>query len=101
MGQKLKELDEYIQNAINNIENDRAITSNLLTDLVVEIKSSQSHKELGQIAAKYVETLQRSNEQLVKITALVQKKYDQTENESLSIEDKDELFDVIQGMSNQ
>ena len=52
---------------------------------------------MGQIAAKYVETLQRSNEQLVKITALLQKQASKQEDISLSNEDKDELFDLIQG----
>ena len=31
------------------------------------------HREFGLIAAKYLETLQRSNEQLVKLAALLQK----------------------------
>ena len=101
MGRKLKDLDEYLQDAINNINNDRAITSTLLSDLIIEIKQSpevyNSHKDLGQIAAKYVETLQRSNEQLVKITTLMQKRSSQTEDLSLSTEDKDNLFDMIQG----
>jgi len=100
MGQKLKDIDEYIEGVIENIKNDRAITSNLLTDLIVEIKKAQSpydsHKELGQIAAKYVETLQRSNEQLVKIAALLQKKESKISIAELSGEDKDELFDLIQ-----
>ena len=45
------------------------------------------------VAAKYLETLQRSNEQLVKIAALMQKK--QSKNEGLSEKDKDDLFDMI------
>jgi len=101
MGQRLKELEEYISDVITNINNDRAITSTLLSDLIIEIKNSpqayDSHKELGQIAAKYVETLQRSNEQLVKVTVLLQKNSSKTEDVALSNEDKDELFDIIQG----
>ena len=102
MEQKLKDINDYIENAIQNVQDDRAITSNLLTDIITEIKKARassydSHKELGQIAAKYVETLQRSNEQLVKITALLHKKVSKTETASLSSEDKDELFDIIQG----
>jgi CRISPR/Cas system-associated exonuclease Cas4 (RecB family) len=100
MGQKLKDIDEYIEGVIENIKNDRAITSNLLTDLIIEIKKAQSpydsHRELGQIAAKYVETLQRSNEQLVKIATLIQKKESKTTVDSLTAEDKDDLFDLIQ-----
>jgi|TARA_R110002096_G_scaffold130846_1_gene280286 CRISPR/Cas system-associated exonuclease Cas4 (RecB family) len=101
MGQQLKEVEEYISEAIRNISNDRSITSTLLSDLIVEMKKSSQpdevHKQLGQIAAKYVETLQRSNEQLVKITTLMYKKTASSEDLSLSSKDKDELFDLIQG----
>ena len=51
------------------------------------------HREFGAIAAKYLETLQRSNEQLVKLAALLQKKDSKREN--ISEEDKQELFDLI------
>ena len=49
------------------------------------------HRELGIIAAKYLETLQRSNEQLVKLASLLQK--GEKESESITDEDKQELFD--------
>ena len=104
MGSNLKDVDEYIEEAISNIKDDRAVTSNLLSELILEIKKSHSateiHKDLGQIAAKYVETLQRSNEQLVKITALLHKQVSKQEDISLSSKDKDELFDLIQGNNN-
>ena len=45
------------------------------------------------VPAKYLETLQRSNEQLVKVAALLQKK--DNANTGLSEKDKDELFDMI------
>jgi polyhydroxyalkanoate synthesis regulator protein len=99
--QKLKDLEEYIKETIANVKNDRAITHSLLTDLIVKLKQTgntyDSHKELGQIAAKYVETLQRSNDQLVRITSLLQKRDSQKEDISLSNKDKDDLFDLIQG----
>ena len=47
------------------------------------------------VASKYLETLQRSNEQLVKVTSLIYKK-DTTKFAGLSSEDKDEIFDLIQ-----
>ena len=101
MEQKLKDINDYIESAIQNIQDDRAVTSNLLTDIITEIKKARassydSHKELGQIAAKYVETLQRSNEQLVKIATLLQKKESKVSVAELSGEDKNELFDLIQ-----
>ena len=103
MGSKLKNVQEYIQETVQNIRNDRSVTNNLLTDLLLEMKKTSdvdNHKQLGLIASKYVETLQRSNEQLVKIAALVQKQTSKEEDVSLSTEDKDELFDLIQGNGN-
>jgi hypothetical protein len=103
MGSKLKNVQEYIEETVKNIRDDRSVTSNLLTDLLIEMKKTSdvdNHKQLGLIASKYVETLQRSNEQLVKIAALVQKQTSKEEDVSLSSEDKDELFDLIQGNGN-
>jgi hypothetical protein len=98
MGRSIKDLDAFIEESIKNIRDDRDITSTLLTKLFTEINKANdadSHKDLGLIAAKYVETLQRSNEQLVKLTAILAKKTDTSA--SLSEDDKKELFDVIQG----
>jgi len=93
-----KNLEDYIQDAIQNIEEDRAVTKMLLVDVIQYVKNSKdNHKEIGNVAAKYVETLQRSNEQLVKIVSLLQKK--STESQSLSNSDKNELFDMIKEIS--
>ena len=77
MGQRIKNVNEFIEESLSNIRDDRAVTSNLLTDLLIEMKKASdvdTHKQLGLIASKYVETLQRSNEQLVKITAILNKR---------------------------
>ena len=96
MGRSIKDLDSYIQEAIKNIRDDRDITSTLLTQVFAEITNgAETHKDIGLIAAKYVETLQRSNEQLVKLTSIMAKKTDSSVE--LSEEDKKSLFDVIQG----
>ena len=96
MGRSVKDLENYIQEAIDNIRDDRNITSTLLTQVFAEITNGQeTHKDLGLIAAKYVETLQRSNEQLVKLTSIMAKNTDTSVE--LSEEDKKSLFDVIQG----
>lgn len=90
-------LEEFLDEAITNIRADRAITSALLTDLVQEMKASGSsltvNQQCGLIASKYVETLQRSNEQLVKISAILQKKTNSSE--SLSNSEKEQIFDLI------
>jgi len=98
MGRKITDIDNFINEAIKNIRDDRDITSTLLTKLFAEINKandSDAHKSLGFIAAKYVETLQRSNEQLVKLTSILSKKGETSV--SLTDIDKKELFDVIQG----
>ena len=96
MGRSVRDLDNYIHEAIKNIRDDRDVTSTLLTQVFAEITNGQeTHKDLGLIAAKYVETLQRSNEQLVKLTSIMAKKADTSVE--LTEDDKKSLFDVIQG----
>ncbi len=98
MKKDLDKLDKYLLDAIDNINSDRAVTKMLLLDVIELIKNTKdNHKDVGTIAAKYVETLQRSNEQLVKIAALMQK--DTKENGNLSDKDKEELFDIIKEAS--
>tara|TARA_B100000686_G_C16757246_1_gene956324 strand:+ start:1861 stop:2154 length:294 start_codon:yes stop_codon:yes gene_type:complete len=92
----MKDLDHYLQEAIKNINEDRDVTKSLLRDVMELLASNDMHhKEIGLIAAKYVETLQRSNEQLVKISALLQKSANKTVG--LSADDKKDLYDLIQG----
>lgn len=94
-----KTLEEYIAEATNNIENDRAVTSKLLLDLVDHMnkhaEDKYTHKNFGEIAAMYLETLQRSNEQLVKVAAIVQRQ--EGSDKGMSKKEKDDLFDLIRG----
>ena len=91
----MKEIEEYILDATQNIKEDRAATKTLLISLMKYMTISEDrHKEVGMVAAKYVETLQRSNEQLVKLAALLQKRTG--DHRGISQEEKDELFDLIQ-----
>tara|TARA_R110002124_G_scaffold137577_2_gene300422 strand:+ start:981 stop:1277 length:297 start_codon:yes stop_codon:yes gene_type:complete len=98
MKKDLEKLDKYLLDAIDNINGDRAVTKMLLLDVIELIKATKdNHRDVGAIAAKYVETLQRSNEQLVKIVSLMQK--DTKQNANLSDKDKEELFDIIKEAS--
>jgi hypothetical protein len=91
----MKNLDHYLEEAIKNIKEDRDITKELLDDVIRYIgKNEEHHKYVGQTAAKYVETLQRSNEQLVKISSLIQK--NQLTSTGLSEDDKADIFDMLQ-----
>ena len=91
----MKKLDHYLEEAITNIREDRGITKDLLDDVIRLIsKDEEHHKYVGSVAAKYVETLQRSNEQLVKISTLIHKQ--QSGETGLSDTDKAEIFDLLQ-----
>ena len=86
-------VEDLVDEAIKNIRDDRSMTSTLLVDLVQILKTDPSkHQYQGQTAAKYLETLQRSNEQLVKITSMLSKT---NAADGLTQKDKDELFDLI------
>lgn len=91
---KNKNLDAFIEKATENITDDRAATKTLLMSLMQYMQTGDDrHREFGLIAAKYLETLQRSNEQLVKLAALMQKK--EKAADGISEQDKQELFDLI------
>ena len=92
----MSKIENYIGEAIDNIREDRDKAKEFLEKLENLISvDDQSHSRLGSVAAKYLETLQRSNEQLVKVAALLQKKQEGSNN--LTIEDKDEIFEMIKG----
>ena len=94
----MKDLEAYLAEAIDNIREDREVTKELLSDVMQYMSQDQhSHKEVGQTAAKYVETLQRSNEQLVKVSTIIHKRESGVGNLGLSDKDKDDLFDMIKG----
>lgn len=87
-----EDFESYVTEAIGNIRSDRALASKLLIDLVQFMHQQSDHAALGSTAAKYLETLQRSNEQLVKITATLGKQ------NTASVEiSEDEIYDMIRG----
>ena len=93
---------ELITEATRNVNDDRAATKVLLMNLMKYMQSSDDrHREVGLVAAKYLETLQRSNEQLLKIAALMHKKSSSEIDTSISEEEKDELFDMIKSSQDQ
>ena len=71
----MSKLEKYIEEALENIRTDREITRELLDDAMKYLAKDESrHREIGITLSKYVETLQRSNEQLVKVANLMTKK---------------------------
>ena len=85
---------KHIEKAIKNIEDDREITRELLDDAIKWLAVDEGrHQSIGMTLAKYVETLQRSNEQLVKLCGLMSK---QENTEELTDKDFAQIFDQIQ-----
>ena len=90
------DLESLINEALGNIRDDRKSAREFLNEIANCIATApDQNKYLSPVAAKHIETLQRSNEQLVKIIS-IQKKHQQTSFE-LTDEDKDSLFNLIQG----
>lgn len=88
-----KKIDEYLKEAIDNIRTDREVTRELLDDAIKYVaKDEARHKEVGIILSKYVETLQRSNEQLVKIAGLMSKN---EKSDGLSEGDMEDIYSMI------
>ena len=104
----------FIEEAINNIREDRETTRELLDDAIKYVAKDEArhkevgiilskyvetlqdvsrHRDIGQTLAKYVETLQRSNEQLVKLCGLMSKN---EKTEELTDKDFAQIFDQIQ-----
>jgi len=91
--------DKIIEEAIGNIRDDRETTRELLDDAMRYLSQDQSrHRDIGQTLAKYVETLQRSNEQLVKLCSLLSKN---EKSDELSDNDFAQIFEQIQNSEDE
>lgn len=89
-----KKLEKIIQKALNNIEEDRLVTRDLLNDAIEYLaKDEHRHRDIGLTLAKYVETLQRSNEQMVKVATLIAK--EEKKEDAISKEEMENLFSAI------
>jgi hypothetical protein len=92
--------NSYVLEAIENIRKDREVAQLLIGDLMGMIeKDPERHKEIGFVLSKYLEILQRSNEQLVKIATMEEKKKKDSSELELLEEDKNRIYDIFQ--SNQ
>jgi len=93
--QKQKEdVTKHINKALENIEFDRNKTLYILMSLIQEMNSDyEKKKSLGLIAAKHLEILTKSNDQLIKIINILSGKENSNE---LSEEEKNSLYDVLQ-----
>jgi hypothetical protein len=88
-------IETLIDEALANIRNDRKSAREFLNEIANQIAAdAEQNKYLSPVAAKHIETLQRSNEQLVKLIGMRLKKAPVALE--LSEDDKNSLFDIIQ-----
>lgn len=92
----MNKVDKHIEEILKNINDDREITRELLDDAIKYLAKDESrHRDIGLVMAKYVETLQRSNEQLVKVATLISKS-DKSDKISEA-----EMVDIYKAISNE
>lgn len=93
---KKDKFSKLIDESIENVKKDREYTYKLLDDICEYLgQSKDRHREVGIVAAKYLEVLQRSNEQLVKTASLIKPKV-MTEEEKLGKEEKEEMYKELE-----
>ena len=90
---KEDELNNLFNEALDNIRNDRKLAREFLNEIANEISSdAEQNKYLRPVAAKHIETMQRSNEQLVKVVTMMSKGEKDT---GFSNTEMEEIFDAI------
>ena len=88
-----RDLQDLFDEALGNIRNDRKVAREFLNEIANQIANDpDKNKYLSPVAAKHVESLQRSNEQLVKIAGLVSKG---SKQEGLTASDMENIYNAI------
>jgi hypothetical protein len=96
---KDSDVDTLIGEALENIRDDRKLAREFLNEIANQIAAdADNNRGLSPVAAKHIETMQRSNEQLVKIIGLKSK--NQEQSFELSESDKNEIYEILQKDSN-
>tara|TARA_R100001510_G_C7553758_1_gene136469 strand:- start:305 stop:613 length:309 start_codon:yes stop_codon:yes gene_type:complete len=87
--------DELAEKAIQNIIEDRNKADYLVTQILSDIQQGKTnHQSAGMVLSKHLETMQRANEQLVKLTSLF-KKTETNAFTGFSDSERDKLFEEI------
>ena len=87
-----KTIDLLVTEALDNIRGDRKLAREFLNEIANQIAQAPlQNKYLSPVAAKHIETLQRSNEQLVKIIGIQNK--NRSRDYALTADDKGKIFD--------
>ena len=92
----MKTLKDLKEKALQNIEEDRKKATEIIDSIVLEISAQKgTYSFHAQSFAKLIETMQRSNEQLVKILSLEKDKEPPAAATSLKDGDLDLLYEEL------
>jgi hypothetical protein len=90
----MAKFESLLEKALKNIESDREATNTALDEICQDIHSGKlDHGRSGMVVAKYLETLQRSNEQLVKVASLMAKT--NKENNTITSDELTAIYDNL------
>ena len=90
----MAKFESLLEKALKNIESDREATNTALDEICQDIHSGKlDHGRSGMVVAKYLETLQRSNEQLVKVASLMAKT--NKENNNITSDELTAIYDNL------
>jgi hypothetical protein len=86
--------EELLEKALKNVDSDRLAANTALDEVCQDIHNGKvTHDRVGVVVAKYLETLQRSNEQLVKVASLMAKT--NKDNNVISGEELDAIYNNL------
>ena len=92
-----KDFESLIDEALCNIRDDRKVAREFLNEVANLIaKEPEQNKYLSPVAAKHIETLQRSNEQLVKLATMLSRRTPPSNDFKLNEQERERLFDIIE-----
>ena len=94
------DVQEKIQETLKNIREDRNTAKKLLQPIILMVEKDSGNRDLqrdiGQVANKYIENIQKSNEQLIKLVQLMQKSQDDEAFDGFSAEETNNIFSAFE-----
>lgn len=94
MSAKYEKTEELIEEAVKNIRVDRATVDTVLVPALQTLIKEPHNDKLAFIVAKYMESMNRSNEQLIKLISTLNLKRAPTHK--ISDDEKNDIFDKLQ-----
>lgn len=93
----MSKIRKLMDDALKAIDDDRKEAKDLLDDLAAHIgKNADRYATMGMTAAKYLETMQRSNEQRVKLIGIIAKRSEDEDFGEVSEDEATEMYEEFE-----